>query len=155
MKKKTSIVVIVFIVLLALAIVLPFTSFSLPDPPVLKVSVDNTKIETTDGRFCGDAFLGSKCVTENDFDSTFAMGMNHNPVVVPPSSKIKFSFSKKPNDGSVIVKRFEGEGDRTRVEDVENVLVAPEKSGVYVYYISAEWKDNNMFKNYAFSIEVE
>ncbi len=155
MKKKTNVFITVFIVLFLLAIIYPFTNLSLPDPPVLDVSAENTKIEITDGRFCAIGFLGSKCVTDDDYDSTFAMGMNHEPVVVSPGSKIEFSFSKVPNDGSVVVKRIEEKGERTRLDDVESVIVAPEKKGVYVYYIAAEWDEKNMFKNYAFSIRVK
>ncbi|ASK64166.1 hypothetical protein CFK37_19435 [Virgibacillus phasianinus] len=155
MKKGTSFVIIVLGVLLALAIILPSTSFSLPDSPRLDLSVDGTQIKTTQGRFCGDAFLGTKCVTKNDFDSTFAMGMNHDPVMVLPNSKIKFNFDKTPSDGTLIVKMFKNEGDRKRLDNEDNVIVAPKKEGVYVYYISAEWEKNNMFANYAFSIKVK
>ncbi|WP_342578080.1 hypothetical protein [Psychrobacillus sp. FSL K6-2843] len=126
----------------------PFCS----EPPSPTVTVGKTKISTTQGSYCWNGPISAKCV-DMVYTSPLDMAKKHTPTSVSPGEEIKIDFRKDPIDESLIVEQWIDEENVNAIQMKDNSIVAPKEKGVYVYYITADWKQGD--GNYAFSVVVE
>lgn len=147
-----KIIGIVFLLVLACFIILPFTSLTMARPVKLNVTTEDTEIPIWHGLYCADSFFTNQC-KPGDLDDDSRSKV----VDVSPGSTIKFKFDKKPDDLQIIWEDNDGnEEDRmTYREGDKNEIIVPEKSGVHKYSIEAKWNDKNRSAFNYFTIKVK
>ncbi|CAM3279970.1 hypothetical protein FITA111629_14370 [Filibacter tadaridae] len=87
------------------------------------------------------------------YSTPLEMAAEHKPTKVMPNTEITIQFAKKPIKESLSIEQWTSVKDSKKIELKNNKLTVPAESGVYVYHISANWKQGD--GNYDFSIEVE
>ena len=75
------------------------------------------------------------------------------PVEVPPESQMKIAFDNKPIKNTMRAHLWINNEKVETIQLNNNIMTAPKENGVYIYEISARWK--NGYSNYVYVIEVQ
>jgi hypothetical protein len=148
MKKFVSIFILMVVGVCSLGAYFFMTASS--KPPAPDVSAAGQKIPVTQGSYCWKTFFSKKCA-DWAYASPLKIGNVHEPVEVAPHAKIKIHFEKEPVSLSVEQRSNEGKVKNIKVKSKK--IIAPSKSGVYVYHLMANWKQGD--GNYVFRIKVK
>lgn len=116
-------------------------------PPEPIITVDDKNLEVARGSYCWH----SVCV---DTMSPPMLIDHHRlePMIVPPASKLIIKFEEEPIANTVKVNRWLNDHDVEEVALTNDILIAPQESGIYVYDVHARWEKGTA--SYAFTIEV-
>lgn len=140
--------VIFAVLILAIAIIEPFRM----EPPTPKVTVNGEEIPTTQGSYCWHGMIFAQCA---DFIHTTPLDMaeEHDPTSVSPQQNIGIDFFREPLDGTLEIEQWIDEDNSKEIELIHDSITIPQEKGIYVYHITALWKEGD--GNYAFSVIVE
>lgn len=146
-RKIFTLIITIGLIIIGLFAFEPFSSA----PPTPIVKAGDTKIPTTQGSYCWNGLFSVQCV-DKVYTSPIDMAKEHKPTVVSLSEEIKIDFRKEPLAETMKVEQWIDE-KYEKLEVKNNLIVMPKEKGVYVYFVSAEWKEGG--GSYAFSVEVK
>jgi hypothetical protein len=119
-------------------------------PPALDISAAGQKIPVIQGSYCWKTFFSAKCVDWAYAPPGKIRGV-HEPVEVAPHSEIEIDFEKEPV--SLSAEQWINEGKAKNIKVKNKKITAPSESGVYVYQLTANWKQGD--GSYVFRIKVK
>lgn len=122
-----------------------------PEHPIPNVTTAGMSVPVTEGSYCWKGPRSAECV-DKVFTDPIDMGKQYEPTGVAPNQRISVSFGQAPAQEMKIEQWVEA-GYVREIDFKRYEVMAPIEKGVYVYYISAQWKEGD--GHYAFSIEVK
>jgi len=146
--KKIYVFIFIGLIVISTFIFEPFRS----EPPTPKITTGKTVIPTTQGSFCWDGPLFTRCV-DKIYSSPLEMAKVHKPMKVSPNQEIRIKFKREPLAGTLKVEEWRDKKNIKNIKVEDAKILAPKEKGVYIYHVMANWKDGS--GNHAFSIEVK
>lgn len=89
---------------------------------------------------------------ENEYGDSSAIEMKIEPTIVPPNSKIIFSFDSKPKKMGSIHEVL-NEKDVIVLDNTKNEILVPYTNGIHTYSYNAQWPEGGVV--FVFKVEVK
>jgi len=118
----------------------------LKKPPQAEITIEGRRISAVQGSYCWE-----EVCADAKYSSAFEAGTEIRPVEVPPGIRVKIRFPEEPDHLTVAQWTDEHSSSEVRMKD--HAFAVPDKEGLYVYELSARWKEGDA--SFAFSVEVK
>ncbi|MGD2196961.1 hypothetical protein [Lysinibacillus fusiformis] len=121
-------------------------------PPKPTITIENNIVEVAQGSYCWGGLFNVQCVDKIS-PPNIIKHEKLKPVVVSPGAELTIEFNRKPLKNTLSATIWFNKNEMENVQFNDNVLIVPKEKGVYIYSVSAHWKNGS--SSYVFVIEVK
>ena len=149
--KYRSKFLIPLLVVIGLGLYFVFSQYN-ARPPVPLITVNDQNVTVVQGSYCWEVLITTTCAEEVSPPELINF-QYFQPVELLPESPVKIEFNNKPIENTLRAHLWVNNEKIETIQLNNNVLTAPKAKGVYIYEITARWKNGN--SSYVFVMQVK